>query len=123
MSAPDVYAGILLPKLQYRFRVTFNGESNNILGQQVVSTGADGDYFVMHFEDDITNLVVKKLVSLNGRDVKFKIESLHSDEEVAVTWLYEATLVVFTPSFDYASRSATHKIVARFKINQWNVEV
>lgn len=119
---PDVGLGILHPKLQNRFRVTFNGESNDILGRQVVSTGANGDYFVIDFEDDVGNLLIKKLASLNGRGVKFKIEALDGNEEVQTTWLYEATLVVFTPAFDYAN-AGTHKITARFKINQWSVEV
>lgn len=119
---PGIGTGILHPKLQNCFRVTFNGESNEVLSHQVVATGADGDYFVMHFDDDVTNQVIKKLTTLNGQGVKFKIESLDKHETVLATWLYEATLVVFTPSFDYAN-SGTHKITARFEINQWNVEV
>jgi hypothetical protein len=102
--------------------VVFEGKHNEILSNQVVDISHSGDFFIMNFDDDIHNFTIKQLLNLTGKQVKFKILSVNGNDETLATWLYEGTLVVFTPSFNYAE-TKTHKLVARFQISTWNVEV
>lgn len=114
--------GILHPKLANRFEVLFSGRGNDILTRQAVSTSHSGDYFIINFEDDLTNKLINRLKELVGQRLDFQIRSLSPNEEQLALWVYETELVTFTPMFDYAE-GASHKIAARFKINAWNVEV
>lgn len=121
-SPYSIHTKLLQPKLSHSFQVVFEGKHNEILSNQIVDISHSGDFFIMNFDDDIHNFTIKQLLNLTGKQVKFKILSLNGNDETLATWLYEGTLVVFTPSFNYAE-SKTHKLVARFKISTWNVEV